>query len=54
MQEKSRAEEKIQLEIQQAINRRLYEKGVIDKVTYERAMNELLKSTQALETIQKG
>ena len=35
--------EKMQLETQQIINRRLYERNVIDKFTYETVMNGILK-----------
>ena len=43
--------EKTHLEIQLIINRRLYERNIIDRFTYETVMNELLK---AIKTAQKG
>jgi len=46
--------DKMQLEIQQILNRRLYDKGVIDRVTYETITNELLKAIQKIKATKKG
>ena len=43
--------EKMNLEIQLIINRRLYERNIIDRFTHEAVMNELLK---AIKTAKKG
>ena len=40
-------QEKICLEMQQIINRRLHERNVIDRATYETVKKELLKAIQA-------
>jgi len=47
-------EKKVNLELQLILNRRLHEKGVIDRVTYETVTNELLKSIQKIKTSQEG
>jgi hypothetical protein len=57
MQEKNAetlTRDKMQLEVQLIINRRLYEKDVIDRVTYETVTNELLKSIQTIKVTKKG
>ena len=41
--------EQMNLEIQLLINRRLHERNIIDKATYETVMNELLKDIQAIK-----
>ena len=39
-------EKQMRLEIQLIINRRLYEGNIIDRVTYETVMSEILKEIQ--------
>jgi hypothetical protein len=43
----------INLEMQLILNRRLYEKGVIDRATYENVTNELLKLLQKIKPSRK-
>jgi len=54
MGEKSRdvlTKEQMLLELQLIINRRLYERNVIDRATYEATMSELLKNIQKYKTV---
>lgn len=51
---KTLTKDKMQLEIQQILNRRLYNKGIIDRVTYETVTNELLKAIQRVKPDRKG
>ena len=46
-------EKEMHLEIQLIINRRLYERNVIDRLAYEKVMNGILKDIQKLKQ-QKG
>ena len=41
------------LEIQLIINRRLYDRNIINRVTYETAMNDLLKSLQMIKATER-
>ncbi|MDR2570716.1 MAG: hypothetical protein LBD23_10545 [Oscillospiraceae bacterium] len=45
--------EEINIEMQLIINRRLYERNIIDRITYETAMNELLKSLKAIKATER-
>ena len=46
---KNITKEEINLEIQLIINRRLYDRGIIDNATYKMAANEILKSIQMIK-----
>ena len=46
---KTLTKEQMHLEIQVIINRRLYERNIIDKFTYETVMNELLKAIERVD-----
>ena len=50
---KNLTKEKMNLEIQLIINRRLYERSVIDTATYQAAMNEILKSIQMIKSAER-
>jgi len=41
--------EQLHLEIQLIINRRLFERNIIDKFTYETVMKELLKAIERVD-----
>jgi len=51
---KDLTKEEINLEIKLIINRRLYDKNIIDRLTYETAMNELLKSLQTIKATERA
>jgi hypothetical protein len=45
--------EEINIEMQLIINRRIYERNIIDRLTYEMTMNELLKSLQKIKATER-
>ena len=45
--------EEMNLEIQLIVNRRLYERNIIDNATYQTAMNEILKSIQKIKSAER-